>query len=425
MGIFDVFRKSSPEVKESAAGHVAVVNPGQPAWTPRQYDKLADEGYTRNVVAYKAVNAIADAVASVPWLAFSGKNELSAHPILDLINRPNPQQSRGDYMRAKVSFFLLSGNGYEEPFTLDGRVRELYQLRPDRTTITPGANGIPVKYTYKVGGRQQEYGVEPGPAPWLRHIKTFNPLNDWYGLSPIEAGAYAIDQHNEASAWIKSLLQNSARPSGAIKYNDGAGGSLTEEQFNRLKAGLEDAHQGARNAGRPMLLEGSLDWVPMGLSPVDMAILETKYSAARDVCLAFGVPPQLLGIPGDNTYSNYQEARLAFWEDTVIPLISMFSGDWNSWLAGPEDIELKPDYDQIPAIVDKRAVLWKSLQDADFLSVNEKREAAGYGAVNGGNDVLVQSSMIGLEMATDPADAAPSDLTAADVKAWVYGSQAD
>src|SRR3546814_1188179 len=80
--------------------------------------------------------------------------------------------------------------------------------------------------------------------------------------------------------------------------------------------------QGAANAGRPMLLEGGLKWQSLSLTPADMDFTETKAAAAREIALAFGVPPMLLGLPGDNTYANYQEANRALWRLTILPLVT-------------------------------------------------------------------------------------------------------
>jgi HK97 family phage portal protein len=410
-----------PETKESRVSAALVMNIGQPAWTPRNYKSFAEEGYQRNVVAYQAINKVADAIASVRWNVFRGQQELTDHPILELISNPNPLQSGPQYMRAKVGFLLIAGNGYEERVKVGRDVRELYQLRPDRMKVIQSATGIPKGYCYEANGRRVTFDVDANTMDSdVRHLRMFNPLDDWYGMSPIEAGAYGIDQHNEAMKWMQALLQNSARPSGALVTKDGE--ELSEENFNRLKAQIEEQYSGASNAGRPMLLEGGLDWRQMGMSPSDMAILETKFSAARDVCLAFGVPPQLIGIPGDNTYSNYAEARLAFWEDTVIPLLDMIAADWNAWLAEPQSVELRPDLDQVPAIADKRQVLWDMADRAQDLTINERRAMKGYEPITGGDVLLVPSTQISLGMATEPmSDPA---VSTDDVKAWVYGSQA-
>jgi HK97 family phage portal protein len=213
------------------------------------------------------------------------------------------------------------------------------------------------------------------------HLKTFHPLDDFYGMSPIEAGAFAVDQHNEAMKWIQALLQNSARPSGALVAKEGT--TLGDEQFQRLQAQIEEQYSGSANAGRPMLLENGLDWKAMGLSPSDMAILDTKFSSARDVALAFGVPPQLLAIPGDNTYSNYKEARLAFYEDTVLPLLGHIMNEFNTWFAEPFDgAKIIPNLDSIPAIAEKRQEKWDAIDKSRELTIDERREAKGYPALN-------------------------------------------
>ncbi|HEY9817108.1 MAG TPA: phage portal protein, partial [Candidatus Obscuribacterales bacterium] len=267
----------------------------------------------------------------------------------------------------------------------------------------------------------------------IRHLKAFNPLDDWYGMSPLMAGAYAVDQHNESMQWMQSLLQNGAAPSGAMEL---AEGQLTDDQFNRLKAEIDEKYSGSQNAGRPMLLEGGLKWTQMGLSPVDVAIIETKYSAARDVSLALGVPPLLLNIPGDSTYSNYKEARLAFYEETVIPLVHYIRDELNAWLSPLFDgVELDIDLDKIPAIAEKRLELWTMADSSTDLTINEKREIKGYDPIDGGDEILVQSSMIPLSMATTPLDLGMSEpmddnplapgeersqLTALDLKSLAY-----
>jgi HK97 family phage portal protein len=206
-------------------------------------------------------------------------------------------------------------------------------------------------------------------------------------MSPLEAAARAIDIHNAAGAWNKALLDNSARPSGALVYNGGDSGGLTEEQFDRLKKELESSYQGALNAGRPLVLEGGLDWKPLSLTPRDMQHIELKHVAARDIALAFGVPPMLLGIPGDNTFSNYAEANRTFWRQTVLPLVARTAAALSHWLnpAWGSGIALGYDADRIEALSSERQALWSRLAEANYLTVNEKRLAVGYGAVTDGD----------------------------------------
>ena len=353
-----LFGRAAPvaETKASAVAATMVMSPGAPIWTPRDYEHFSREGYAQNVIAYQCINRIADAVASVDWLVKRGETELTQHPILDLIANPNPEQATSQYLREKVGYYLIAGNGYEERVTVGGTPREIYQLRPDRMRVVKGTNGAPIAYEYRVNGRVVTFPVAANGTCDISHLRSFNPTNDAYGLSPIEPASFAIDQHAQAQAWLVGLLQNSARPSGALALKDGT--TLSDDQFARLKAQIDDQYSGARNAGRPMLLEGGLSWEQMGLGPQDMGIIDAKNSAARDIALAFGVPPQMLGIPGDNTYSNYQEARLAFWEDTVIPLTQLIAEHWTATLGEPMGVEVVPDFDQIPALVEKRMTLW-------------------------------------------------------------------
>lgn len=420
MDLFGIFRRG--QTKASAAASLLVMNPGQPVWSPRNYEAFAREAYGQNVIAYQAINRIADAVASVRLMVYQGDTELPDHPLVALLNRPNPFQSRAEYMRAKVGYLVIAGNGYEERTLIRGDVRELHLLRPDRMKIIPSAKGAPAAYEYTVNQRKTRWEVDPITLDCdVRHLRLFNPVNDWYGLSPIEAGAYAIDQHNEAMSWMQALLQNSARPSGALTVKDG--GTLSDDNFARLKAQIEEQYSGSANAGRPMLLEGGLGWEQMGLSPADMGIIEAKNSAARDVALAFGVPPMLLGIPGDNTYSNYKEARLAFWEDTALPLLETIVTDWNAWLASRWGVQLRADIDAIPAIAEKRLMLWDMADKSPDLTINERRAMKGYDPIPGGDTLLVPASDLPLDMVTDPAPAPATDpaSNAAAAKA-AYGS---
>ncbi len=200
------------------------------------------------------------------------------------------------------------------------------------------------------------------------------------GARRMQAAAVALDVHTSASAWSKALLDNAARPSGAIVYKGMDGqGQLTNDQYDRLLSEMESHHQGARNAGRPMLLEGGLDWKPMGFSPSDMEFQKTKEAAAREIAIAFGVPPMLMGIPGDATYANYQEANRAFYRLTVLPLVQRVTAAVSHWLSGftGEAVDLRPDLDQIPALAVERDQQWARVGAADFLTAAEKRVLLG------------------------------------------------
>lgn len=371
--------------KTSATGPMmALYQTGRPVWTPRDYASLAKEGFQTNPIVYRAVRMIAEAAASVPLLLYDGRKELADHPLLRLMVTPNPRDSGTVLREALFGYLLVSGNAYLEAVSDSKQVHELYALRPDRMRVVPGADGWPAGYAYQVGGQSVQFDQHAAPVPQILHLTLFHPLNDHYGLSPMEAAAASIDIHNAAGGWNKALLDNAARPSGALVYAGPPGATLGAEQFERLKSELEASFQGSANAGRPLLLEGGLDWKPLSLTPKDMDFMEAKAAAARDIALAFGVPPMLLGLPGDNTYANYAEANRIFWRQTVIPLASRIADSIAHWLSPIYGaVKLQPDLDRIDALSQEREALWSRLGKADFLSVDEKREAVGYGPLNG------------------------------------------
>lgn len=373
---------------KSYPGTTAYMIPaGQAVWMRRDVSKFADEGYRRNVIAHRAVAMIATAAASVPWKLSERRSRtmrtLEAHPLLTLLTTPNPLQGGTELCEALYAHRLIAGNSYLHAIgPSDGAPLELHVLRPDRVAIIPGQGGVPKAYRYTIDGRALDVAVDAiSGQSRILHLKAFHPLDDWYGLSPMEAAAYSIDQHNQCSAWNQALLQNGARPSGAlmVKAGEGSAGTLSETQYGRLKSQLDEQFSGAMNAGRPLLLEGGLEWKEMSLNPRDMDFINIKHSSARDVALAFGVPPQLLGIPGDNTYANLKEARLALWEQTIVPLLQTVTDALNNWLVPMFDsaLVLSLDQDAIPIFAEKRDAYWERISRADFLSAEEKRSLLG------------------------------------------------
>ncbi|MFN7222504.1 MAG: phage portal protein [Paracoccaceae bacterium] len=374
------------ETKASATGRVvAWGSSGRVKWSPRDAGSLTRTGFLANPVGFRAVKLVAEAAAALPLVCQDAERRYDSHPVLAAINRPNHDQGRAEFLEAAYGHLLLNGNAYLEAVpgasTIPG---ELHVLRSDRMSLVPGADGWPVAYDYTVGGRSHRFDMT-GPLKPICHLKAFHPQDDHYGLSPMQAAATAVDVHNAASAWSKALLDNAARPSGAIVYKGVDGqGSLSSDQYDRLVGEIEANHQGARNAGRPMLLEGGLDWKPMGFSPSDMEFQKTKDAAAREISIAFGIPPMLLGIPGDATYANYQEANRAFYRLTILPLAAKVMADISHWLAGftGDPVEVKVDLDQIPALAAERDQQWVRVGTADFLTTAEKRRLLGLPAVS-------------------------------------------
>ena len=356
----------------------------KPSFGSRDYENFAKDGYIDNVVVNRAINMISKAVASTGISCFEinsngDKIELNENDkVKQLLNRPNPNETYIAFMEHIVCSYLISGNVFIQSVKGNkNEIKEMYILRSDRVSIISGIGNIPSYYRYKINNIIVDFpcNIKTGECDIL-HIKNFHPLDDWYGLSPMEPAQYSIEQHNECIKWNKSLLENGARPSGALVVKQ----NMSDEVYNRLKENINDKFRGNENAGKYMILEGGVEWKEMGCSPKDMDYIETKNSAARDIAMAFGIQPQLLGIKGDATYNNMSEARMTFWEDTVIPMTNMILENLANWFSLSENrnIKIEVDLDSIPSLSEKRQKVWETIKNSNIVSNNEKRDALGY-----------------------------------------------
>ncbi|WP_234832106.1 phage portal protein [Sphingobium yanoikuyae] len=303
----------------------------------------------------------------------------AAARVVALVGRSSAGQG---LIETLASHVLLHGNGYVQVIAgADGMPAELFALRPERVSVEADARGWPAAYLYRVGESVTRLSPEDGAGRTsLLHIRALHPLDDHYGLGCVGAAAGAVAIHNAATVWNKALLDNAARPSGAMVYAPGDGSVLSPEQFERVRREMEAAFSGAANAGRPMLLEGGLDWRAMSLSPAEMDFVGLKAAAAREIALAFGVPPMLMGLPGDNSYANYREANKALWRQTILPLVGKIGAGLAQGLQGWwPGLSLAPDLDAVPALSDERAALWERVAGADFLTAEEKKGLLGIG----------------------------------------------
>ena len=348
------------------------------ARAPFDYSRSVKRGYAENPVVQRSVRLVAEGIGGAPLSPVDPR-------LAALVSATSAGQS---LLETLASQLLLHGNAYVQVIKDGlGTPVELFALRPERVSVLPGPDGWPSSYAYKVGEQALTIPVlDEHASPNLIHIRFFHPGDDHYGAGCLAAAEEAVLTHNAAAAWNRQLLENAARPSGALVYDPGDGAGLSADQFERLKQELSAAYAGHANAGRPMLLEGGLKWQSLSLSPADMDFAELKAAAARDIALAFGVPPMLLGLPGDATFANYREANRALWRLTLLPLagklLSALSEGLVTWFP---DQRLTVDLDRIPALAEDRERLWSQIGSAEFLSADEKRAMLGLAPEEQGN----------------------------------------
>ena len=357
-------RKAAPDVR-----------PFVPAWLQtdaaevgfaRSYQAQFEEVYRRNPVGQRAVRLVAGMLGSLT---------------LDGDERAVALVKSGGLLETLAANLMLHGNAYVQLIADDRDApAELVSLRPERVQVVSDERGWPVAYLYRAGGQAVRIGRADGlERAQVTHVKALHPRDDHYGMGCLEAAIAAATVHNGAGKWNKALLDHGARPSGALTYEPADGSVLSAEQFQRLKQELSDEFSGSGNAGRPMLLEGGLRWQALSMTPADMDFVALKEGAARDIALAFGVPPVLVGLPGDATYANAREAGRALYRQTILPMaeriLDGLCGMLGDWL-GP--VKLAVDTDQISELAEDRAKLWEQVGAASFLSDAEKRDMLGF-----------------------------------------------
>lgn len=386
-------------------GPVILITGKAGVYTPRQYDQFAREGYQKLECIYACVDKIAEAFAGVRWVGYtrklkSGKTirvELPEnHELMRLLSRPNPKQGQSRFFDEGIRYLLLAGNEYiYRNGPKNAPPRELYNQRPDRMRVIPGTTAQPVAgFEYRVGVEPIIYRTDE-----ILHLKEFHPTNDWYGLSKLEVAAPEIDVLNLSAEWNARLLANDARPSMIIK----TAGNITDEQYERIRDMMQKDWLGHMNAGKPIgPLEGGLEAQIISLSPKDMDFYKLDKQTRLKIATVFNVAPELIGDSENKTYSNYQEARKALYQDTIIPKLNWWRDELNNWLVPLFGEQIIIDYDResIEAIREDRSKLivdLNSMVDRGTITRNEQRESLGWDRVEGLDEFTVTGSVVPLD----------------------------
>lgn len=243
---------------EQKSGHslIALSHISGAVWGRSDPAALIKDGYRGNPVAYRCIRLISEAAGSIVFK--SDQDRVQA-----LLSAPSPEQAGRALMEQVFTDLQITGNAWLEAVTPADETapRALFGLPVTAVRLRQDAQGFVSGYAVQQAGGTRI--IDRDGDGWLPvlHLKLYNPGDQPHGLSPLVAARKSLDIHNQAAGWAKALLDNAARPSGALMYGkDGA--RLSDEQFDRLKDQLTVDHTGTVNAGRPLLLEGGLDWRP-------------------------------------------------------------------------------------------------------------------------------------------------------------------
>jgi HK97 family phage portal protein len=377
-----------------------LVPPGESGFTHGtqfNYLNASEEGYKQVVWVYRCVNEIAKRVSSVPFVVYAEgrdgeKEEITGnHPLKSFLRKPNKLQGWAQFMRAHITLMQISGNSYWDISERIGKMpAEAWLLRPDRMLIVPGQGNDSriARYEYTVGAQ-----VNKVPLEDIEHWKYFDPSDDYYGLSPLYVAGSCIDTENDTNDYNKYLMRNQARPSGVLQTDT----KLSDDVFKRLQSAIQ-GWMGAKNAGKPIILEAGLKWAQAQLSQKDSDYVNLKKLNREELCAILGVPPVLVGIMDRATYNNFSEADTILWNQTVIPELREFRDNFNMRIAPMFDDGVYIDYDlsHVEALKENEdAVHDRARKDytGGLLKLNEARKLANQEDLPGGDFYLIPSGM--------------------------------
>lgn len=355
--------------------------------------------YATNPDVYACVREISSSVGDVQLLVADGGDQstfLPDHPLQKLLDDPNPYSSGTELRETFISYLLTVGSGYilRTGTNLARPPKELYVLPSTAVQPVYGSGWAPEKYNYL-----NTYGSATYPAEQILNMKLFNLNDQRSGLSPLSAAITSARIGDMARAWNYNLLRRGARPAGALKVK----APLTDIARSRLESKLQEKFEGFQNAGRPMVLEGDMDWQNMGYSPAEMEYQANLRQSTLDICRVYNIPPEMIGDSQNKTYSNYQEARKAFYHETVLPLIGKLADALTHWLAPlyGNAVVITYDPNTIEALQEDRTVVYDRLLRAvaqGVLTINEARAELGLDEVAGGDNPLVAANVLPLDL---------------------------
>ncbi len=399
----NIFKKAASDIKQNKANgntgpvsFISSVLSGNPKWSNNDYRSHVLEGYKKSWVVYRCIRERAQALGSAKIKVYQKKKDkeedeyIPDHPLQLLLNKPNPFYSAQTLKEFWEMSRCLSGDAYWQLARLDSnnRPEEIYYLRPDRIKIIPDKTEYIKGYKYIIGNKKFDLMPEQ-----VLHCKMLDPIDQYNGMSPIEAGSRTIDISNKIQDWNKVFFDNAARPNGAFVTDD----NLNNESFDRMNEQIKKKRVGIDNAHKPLLLEGGVKWQEIERSHKDMDFPSLKNMTRQDICDLFSVPTVLISNRKEDgsTYNNKREARRYFWEDTVLPEVDDLTDQINNNLAPNygDDIYVKVAKEEIPALREnqneKEERINKRVEN-NIITLNEARRELDYNEEDWGDTTLAE-----------------------------------
>lgn len=390
------------------------INGGFDIFRNFSWDQAMSQGkmlqtYQKSLYVFACVSKIAQKTASIDWEMFRIKNkvgdtqEIFVHDALDLLYRPNPFQTKGEFFEK----FMINKKLAGEAFILKvrderGVVRELWNLRPDFMTVVKDPQLFIKAFEFNKSGGKVTFKPED-----IIHDAYPNPLDEYGGISPLAAAEIRIDTELNAVNYQKNFFKNNARPDFILSSDN----KIDRNQKDEIKEKWEKRHKGGDNAGKGAFLEGGLKYQQVSISQREMDYIESLRMTRDDILTAYGVPKPIVAITDDVNLANAETAMQIFISETIVPEIKRLTEKLNEHLIYPEYGDIFFINFENPVKENEKNVA--EVHEIQLRSgtklINEAREELGLPPIIGGNSLYMPLSNVpvgGLPSSKAPSKAA-------------------
>ena len=378
MNLLNIFKKNRHITTESIPMNYATIAPKD--YSDRQHFK---EGYKDNVIVYSCVRNIALEVGKIPLILKKGDELIETHPILDILNKPNPTTTGNDFIESLITCKLLTGNAYIQAKYEDAEDKLenikkppvfLKVLNPMKMTLKGRYDKV-LLYEYEIdNGQKYIFRCGAYGDSNILHLKEYNPTNSYYGQAPLFACGLQTQVFNAISEFNFNYIKNNAKLDGFVNVN----ADLSSEQRKNLEKAFNDNFSGTKKTGKTLVTSGGeLTYTPLG-STKDMDFLNATKLNAQLIAQAFGVPYDLINTE-QAKYDNLEKAKELLWDNQVKPQLEDLIRSLNNWLCPRygDGLSLWYDESKVGAVQTKKDRYRQSLEMTNFMTINEKRKAIG------------------------------------------------
>ena len=447
MGLLDFFKKKGLNPYENLSTNIRGINGA--VLQNYQNDSYVKEGYLSNADVYAIVSFLARKAASIPWYVYKlndtekgrtslmkykqlskgianqgayeraimerknaySENIIMGSPLAKLLENPNPTQSQDQFLENLFGYRFLSGEGNiwgNDGIAKGGKILEMFVLPTQFLDIYPDPNDLYGITGYRLMVQQNIDIPKEQVCAWKSWNPDFNATTRSHlrGVSPLRSAYKTLRMSNNA-ADASAMMTGNGGAKGAItpKPLGNIVPSFTIEQANIIKRAVNEDINTVDNKGKVAVLQTPWDYLNFGLSSVDMELVKTMQMSLHQWCRVFGLPAVLFDVD-TSSYNNYQNAMRDLITNTIVPMACSLRDELNKWLVPRfgENVYIDFDITALPEMQQDMERMVRSLRDANWLTMDEKRiamnysergEEYGYSYVNGG---LVRLDQVGMDL---------------------------